>query len=273
MKNTYLKYIETAEVLNEGPPSGDARLQHVSVVAVVDQNGDEWFPDSSVPIGIVTESYYDPANVYKWGETVKATTATFVGDEDDQPLNIWARWQYRLNGESGFTDAERYGGLDNKPINIYGVIPANTAQLKFFTSAKEQGDTPETSEFASSVLSVQDVIQPSVTIENTTGSPVTAQSGVRTKIEVRITTNYTPEYFWQFQDPDGSYRNASDSNLDKYYPNSSFTLFDGFQTPSFSMTWLLGSPAPTKFRCRVRDVHSEDGFVQDFTPVVTINYV
>ena len=154
MKSTYLKYIETAEVLNEGPPSGDARLQHVSVVAVVDQNGDEWFPDSSIPIGVVTEAYYDPANVYKWGETVKATTATFVGDEDDQPLNIWARWQYRLNGDDNFTDAERFGGLDNKPVEILGVIPENTVQLKFFTSAKEQGDTPETSEFASSVLSV-----------------------------------------------------------------------------------------------------------------------
>lgn len=160
MNDTYLKYIVTSEVLEPGPPAGDTRLQHVSVVGVVDENGNEWFPDPSIPIGIVTEAYYDPSNIYKWGSTVKATTATFVGDEDEEPLDIWARWQYRLNGEDNFVDGPKFGGLENKPIEISGVIPENTAQLKFFTSCKERGNTPETSEFASSVLSVVSVIQP-----------------------------------------------------------------------------------------------------------------
>lgn len=160
MNDTYLKYIETAEVIGEGPPSGDTHLQHVTVVAVVDEIGNEWFPDPSVPISVVTEAYYDPANVYEYGQTVKATTATFVGDEAEQPLNIWARWQYKPIGSSNFIDGPRFGGLENKPIEITGVIPDNTAQIKFFTSAKEQGDTPETSEFASSVLTVLDVVQP-----------------------------------------------------------------------------------------------------------------
>ena len=273
MKNTYLKYIETVDVIPENPPKNPTFLQHVNVVAVVDELGNEWFPDDSVPITVDTPAAYDPGNVYKWGSTVKATTATFTGDTADEPLNIWARWQYKLNGDSNFTDAERNGGLTNAPTEIEFVIPENTAQVKFFTSAKEQGGTPEEQEFASSVLGVTNVIQPSVTIENTTGSPITVESAVRSKIEVRITTNYEPEYYWQFEDPAGSFRNASEGNLEKYYPNAVFTLFDGFQTSSFNFTWIVGAPAPTKFRCRVRDVYSDDGFVQDFTNEITINYI
>lgn len=273
MKNTYLKYIETVDVIPENPPKNPTFLQHVNVVAVVDELGNEWFPDASVPIEVDTPSAYDPSNVYKWGSVVKATTATFIGDDDIEPMSIWARWQFKLNGEDNFIDSERVGGLNNSPTEISFLIPEGTAEVKFFTSAKEQGDTPETQEFASSVLDVTNVIQPSVTVENTTGSPITTESGIRSKIEVRTTVNYEPEYCWQFEDASGSFRNASEGNLVKYYPDAVFTLFDGFLTPSFNFTWAVGSPAPTKFRCRVRDAYSDDGFVQEFTNEITINYI
>ena len=270
MKDTYLKYIETAEVLDEGPPSGETRLQHVSVVSVVDQNGDEWFPDPSVPIAVVTEAYYDPANVYKWGETVKATTATFTGDDRVQPMNIWARWQYRLNGEENFTDAEKFEGLDNKPVEIEGIIPMNTTQLKFFTSCKEQGDTPDTQEFISSVLGVQDVLQLDPTV--TSVSPqniVQVESGNRVRLDCYAEFNYIPVYYWQFKHTDGKWYLSSD--LQYKHPDSVFLLSDGHNTMSYSLTWLSG-PAPTEWRCKVMDKYDVYTTKYIYSPTYTLSY-
>jgi hypothetical protein len=239
---------------------------------VIDQNGNEWFPDSSVPIGIVTEAYYDPSNVYRWNNTVKATTATFVGDQDKQPLNIWARWQYRLNGNNNFTDGPRYGGLENMPIEIPGTIPEDTAQLKFFTAAQEQGDTPETQEYDASVLSVLDVIQPDVNITGISSSPFTLTSGVRTNLDVYATGNYEVIYAWQFEDPNGAFRNASPENMATHYPNALFALLSGLTTSRLSMTWVAGA-GPTKWRCRVRDQYADDGWLQALSQELTATYV
>ena len=263
MKQSYLKYIETTEMIDEGPTSGITRLQHVGVVAVLDENGDEWFPEETGPLEVDNPSSYGKDNVYKWGETITAETATFKGGEE--PYEIWARGRYKLEGDSEFTDTPKIF-YDNTSTLVTFTIPENTVKVGFFTACNDS-QNPNTAKYINSTLPVIDVLGLDPKIGSTSPqnlqSVIPVESGKRVRLDVYAEVNYTPLYYWQFKyHSDGKWKMSSD--LEYYYPDSVILLSDGHRTMSYNLTWVSGY-MPTRWRCKVVDKYDVYTYKEIYT--------
>jgi len=271
MKQSYLKYIETTEMIDEGPTTGLTRLQHVGVVSVLDENGNEWFPDTEVPdpvlpLSVSTESIADPDNIYKWGEEISFTTATFKDGEE--PYEIWARGKYRIAGENNYTDTPKIF-YDNVATTVTFTIPQGTDKVGFFTACNDSRN-PTQAEYINSVVEGIDVLglDPKV-LSVSPQNIIQVESGKRVRLDCYAEFNYIPVYYWQFKHTDGSWKMSQD--LQYNYPDTIFLLSDGHNTMSYQYSWVSGD-APTEWRCMVKDKYDVNTTKTTYSPTYQLSY-
>lgn len=126
--------------------SSDPTVQVNSITGVKTVTGDPFIEGGDPPpITRLTLPEWDVNNVYKPGETISCTTATFEGGLPPYNTCSW-KWQYRLKGgarmqdsfeAANVTEAIEYG---NKVITVSGVVPQSLAEIRLWCAAGDDLD-------------------------------------------------------------------------------------------------------------------------------------
>ena len=124
--------------VDDSGSSVGAYVKRVSIVEVVDSDGNPWEPvpgpDPFDELVVVQETTWSESNVYAVGETISGTSATFTGGTGNETYR--SRVQYKSATDSDWTNTAWTDHL-NVPKVISGVIPPGyeKGEVRFKTQA------------------------------------------------------------------------------------------------------------------------------------------
>jgi hypothetical protein len=141
----YLQRLNIASVEEVGVDTNMPHYtQHVNVVEVVDSDGNPWEPvpgpDPWDELSIADKPLWHEDNIYEEGNTLTATTGTFVGGNPDNTVYRW-RFQTRAKPEDSWVN----GTWTNYPNDLQQVSYPNVSggQIRLQVQARDAATDPE----------------------------------------------------------------------------------------------------------------------------------
>ena len=196
----YLQRLNIASVEEVGVDSNMPQYtQHVNVVEVVDKDGNPWEPvpgpDPWDMLAVVDKALWHESNVYEEGETLTATTATYVGGNPDVTTYKW-RFQTRAKAEDSWVNGT-WTTYDNtlqqvEYTNVQG------GQIRFQCQARDATVADDVDQVNSNT-STKDVAYPPLVVSTPVASGLPYVSETITCSTPTITGGdgqYQIDYFW-----------------------------------------------------------------------------
>ena len=155
----YLQRLNIASVEEVGVDTNMPHYtQHVDVVEVVDSDGNPWEPvpgpDPWDELVVADKPLWHESNIYEEGNTLTATTGTFIGGDPD---NTTYRWRFQTRDKA--EDAWVNGTWTNYPNDLQQVSYSNVSggQIRFQIQARDSTTDPENVVQVNSFTAVKDV--------------------------------------------------------------------------------------------------------------------
>lgn len=201
--SAYLKYLQIEEV-EETAEHPSAYLKIVNIVEVVDQDGNPWEPapgpDPWDDLVVNEKALLHESNIYEIGETIYATTATYIGGSEDV-IYRW-RWQWRQSPDGDWANTQ-WTSYNNELTQASFTV-GNAGQVRFQCQAKD--NDPEHAGQVNDFTSVKSIPylefgDISVTVndieyDHTVAPALTVLMNDPLPVVVSITGNATPTYAW-----------------------------------------------------------------------------
>lgn len=196
--SAYLKRLQIDSV-EESAEHPSAYLKRVEVVEVVDSDGNPWEPvpgpDPWDELAVVDKALWHESNVYEEGQTLTATTATYIGGNPDVTTYKW-RFQTRAKAEDSWVN----GTWTNYNNTLQQVEWVNVqgGQIRFQCQARDNTD-PDNVDQLNSFSPTKTVAYPTVVVSATTVSGDPYVGSTITCAQPAVTGgdgNYTYSYMW-----------------------------------------------------------------------------
>lgn len=155
--SAYLKRLQIDSV-EESVEYPSAYLKRVEIVEVVDQDGNPWEPvpgpDPWDDLVVADKPLWHESNIYDEGNTLTATTGTFVGGDPD---NTTYRWRFQTRDKAA--DSWVNGTWTNYPNDLQQVSYSNVSggQIRFQIQGRDAVTDPENVVQVNSFTNTKDV--------------------------------------------------------------------------------------------------------------------
>ena len=242
--SAYLTRLEIANVGNVDEEIQTQYLKRVSIVEVVDQNGQPWEPvPPADPLAVADGqgANWLGTNIYEVGQTVEGKTAAYTGGVE--PVTYRYRFQFKATGSDSWVNGSWTNTTNAKNSVTYTLT--ETGQVKLQSQARDSSDPTEQLNSVTGIKTVaaqRTIGTVSATVDGANypmdgSSPVQTLNGNTLALATAITGDASPSYSWSVK--------QGSANL---VGNGS----------SISATIDSAAPASVQIQCDIIDVNASD---------------